>query len=158
MSTESSANGSAMPDARTKVSRRFAATTGPACVHLASGIRFDTDVADTGVAERRREVSGSTADVEQRAPGRRLAAGGTPQIADHRRGVGGQRAVEPCRVRLLVAEFGQQPHRAAQRRPPREDVGHGHRLHPYGRPLPDVRRPNTSPATRSSPARLSTNV
>ena len=43
------------------------------------------------------------------------------------RGVGGQRAVEPGRVGLLVAKARQQPHRAAQRRPPREQVGHGHR-------------------------------
>ena len=79
-------------------------------MHLAR-VGFDADVADTGVGERRREVAGAAADVEQRAAGRGLAVGRPPQVADHRRGVGRQRAVEAGRVGLLVAELGQQPQR-----------------------------------------------
>ena len=50
-----------------------------------------------------------------------------PEVADHGRGVGCQRAVEPGRVALLVAELGQQPDRAAQGCSLGKYVGHGHR-------------------------------
>ena len=56
--------------------------------------------------------------------------GRLPQVGDHRRGVHGQRAVEPGRVGLLEAELRQQPHRPGQRRPPGEQVGGRHQPDP----------------------------
>src|SRR5699024_5136438 len=65
--------------------------------------------------------------------GRRRTVQARPQIGDQRDGVGGQRAVEPVRVGALVAERGEQPHRARQGGPARQaggERGTGHRRHP----------------------------
>ena len=50
-----------------------------------------------------------------------------PEVADHLRGVNGQRAVEPGRVVLLVAKLDNSRSERGKRRPPREHVGGGHR-------------------------------
>jgi len=94
---------------------RLLANAGPAaCISFWSG--STPRVVDAGIGERRREISRPAADIEQGAASRRFAMSAPPEIADHGRGIGRQRAVEPGRVRLLVAEFRQQPHRAPQRR------------------------------------------
>ena len=94
-------------------------------MHLA-GIGFDADVVQTGVGEGGREIARAAAHVEQGPAGRRGTGGVPPQIGDHRGGVLGQRAVEPGRVALLVAELAEQPQRPGQRRPPGEQVGDAH--------------------------------
>src|SRR5215218_1677814 len=96
-----------------------------------SGVGFHTDVGEPSVFEGRREIARAASDVEQGPAGACLAAGRLPQIADHRRGVSSQCAVEPGRVGLLEAELRQQPHRPRQCRAPGEDVGGSHKAQPY---------------------------
>src|SRR5581483_3715981 len=62
-----------------------------------------------------------------RASRRGVLADALPQVGDHIRGVVSQGAVEPGRVASLVAEFRQQPHRAAQGGSLGEKVGRSHR-------------------------------
>jgi len=94
-------------------------------MHL-PGIGFDADVVHAGGGERRCEVAGPAADVEQRQAGLRFPGGGFPQVTDHRDGVVGQRTVEAVGRALLEPERRQQPHRPRQRRPVGEAVGGGH--------------------------------
>jgi hypothetical protein len=82
-----------------------------------SGVGFDTDVVQTCVGERGREISWAAAHVEQGPAGRRRTRDVSPQVGDHRRSVLGHRPVEPGRVGLLVAELAEQPQRPGQRRP-----------------------------------------
>ncbi|BDH55357.1 hypothetical protein MTP03_02960 [Tsukamurella sp. PLM1] len=79
----------------------------------AGGVRlgrvgFDRDVDGAVLGERVLEVAGAAAHVEDDG-----AVEIAVQVAGQLDGVARQRAVEPGGLRLLEAEVGQQPHRAA---------------------------------------------
>ncbi len=105
----------------------------PAAANVLGGVHlrrvgFDTDVVPARLVERRGEVARSAADVDHGVSGRPVGVARSPQVGDHRGGVGGQCAVEPVRVALFVAELGEQACRPAQRCAPGEQVGDAHRF------------------------------
>ena len=73
-------------------------------MHL-GGVGFDADVANPASSNAVAKYPGPPPTSSSVRPDRRLTVSRLPQVADHRGGVGGQRAVEPRRVALLEAEL-----------------------------------------------------